>query len=135
MWLGEPALSVRMMSQPFTVYFDASCPLCQREIGFYQKRKGAEAIEWVDVSQAENAPADLSCVQAMARFHVRKTNGDLVDGGVAFAELWTQLPAFRGLGYIFTKPPFRGLINVAYNVFLPIRPHLQRLVRRSANVD
>ena len=113
----------------FAVYYDHSCPLCRKEIAFYQARVGADAIEWVDVSRFENAPTGLSCEQAMSRFHVRTTRGELVDGGAAFAELWKQLPALRWAGLIFSRAPGRWLANFAYDTLLPIRPLVQRLFR------
>ena len=120
------------ISQRFAVYFDASCPMCRSEIAFYQKRKGADAIDWVDVSQPENAPSEISCADAMARFHVRKTSGELVNGGVAFAHLWKQLPSFRWIGLLFDTSATRWMINGAYNLFLPLRPHVQALFRTEA---
>lgn len=107
--------------------------MCRREIAFYQARKGADAIDWVDVSQPENAPGDLSCAQAMARFHVRTQEGRLFDGGAAFAQLWKQLPAFRWIGHVFDTWATRWLINGAYNLFLPLRPHVQKLFRETAS--
>ena len=86
---------------PVSVYYDGSCPLCRREMSFYRKRRGAEAVAWVDVSRPCNLPADLSRAGAMARFHVRDANGRLVDGGEAFAELWKQLPGLRWVGLFF----------------------------------
>jgi len=117
----------------FAVYFDGSCPMCLSEIAFYQKRRGADQIDWVDVSEPAHAPDDLSCDAAMARFHVRRRDGQLVDGGAAFAELWRQLPAFKWLGVALIYPPGRWIANLAYNLFLPIRPKLQRwAVNRAA---
>lgn len=114
----------------FTVYFDKSCPLCRREIEFYLRRKGAHDIDWVDVSEPESAPTGISCEQAMARFHVQTLDGKLVDGGAAFAELWKQLPAFRYLGILFSVRPMRWMINLTYNLFLPLRPLIQKKFQR-----
>ena len=119
-----------MTTAAFTVYYDASCPMCRAEIGFYQKRRGAEAIDWVDVSHPRNAPIGLSCEQAMARFHVRDQSGALIDGGAAFAALWKQLPSFRWIGLAFSVPPLRWGLNLAYNLFLPVRPYVQGLFHR-----
>lgn len=67
----------------------------------------------------------------MARFHIRKLDGSLVDGGLAFAELWKRLPAFRWIGLFFSTPPMNWILNASYNAFLPLRPRLQRLLFRS----
>jgi predicted DCC family thiol-disulfide oxidoreductase YuxK len=116
----------------FSVYFDQSCPMCRTEIAFYQRRSGAENIDWIDVSQPGNAPAEISCAEAMARFHIRTTRGELVNGGAAFAHLWKQLPAFRWLGLAFDTIATRWILNLAYDLFLPLRPHLQGLFRSRA---
>ena len=34
------------------VFYDGACPLCIREIAFYKRRKGADGVTWVDVSDA-----------------------------------------------------------------------------------
>ncbi|MEO1251586.1 MAG: DUF393 domain-containing protein [Pseudomonadota bacterium] len=115
-----------------TVYFDGACPLCRSEIGFYQRQSGAEAIDWVDISgpgDGEVAPG-LSRGAARGRFHVRDAEGELISGGVAFAELWRALPRFAWAGRLFARAPFRWLINAAYEVFLPLRPYLQRFARK-----
>lgn len=119
------------------VYYDGGCPLCSAEIATYRNCRGADAIDWIDVS----APADggdcgivapgLTRQDALRRFHMRRADGTLVSGGAAFAELWACLPALSWAGRIARRRPFRVLLEAAYRVFLPLRPRLQRwLLRR-----
>jgi predicted DCC family thiol-disulfide oxidoreductase YuxK len=115
---------------PLTVYYDGSCPLCRREIGFYRRRVPDDAIEWIDVSAPVELGEGLSCTTAMARFHVREANGRLHSGGIAFATLWRHVPGWRWLGRIGSRRPLSWLLELGYRVFLPLRPKLQRLVRR-----
>ena len=112
-----------------TVFFDGGCPVCRREIGFYRARRGAERIDWVDVSasdEAEVAPG-LCRRDAMARFHVRSADGQMVSGARAFIVLWRVLPAFRPVGLILSAPPLPWISEQAYRLFLWLRP---RLIRR-----
>ncbi|MEO1038693.1 MAG: DUF393 domain-containing protein [Pseudomonadota bacterium] len=111
-----------------TVFYDASCPLCRAEIGFYQRR-GAEA-RFVDVSEGLAAPDGVSCRQAMARFHVQDGDGEVRSGAAAFAALWRVTPGWRWLGRIGGVPPFVWIGEGLYRIFLPIRPSLQKLARR-----
>lgn len=115
---------------PLTVYFDGSCPLCQREIGFYRRMPAAQALGWVDVSQPAELGAGLDCRAAMARFHVRDANGQLFSGAAAFSRLWRQLPGWRWLGWLSAVPPVSWLAELAYRLFLPVRPWLQRGLKR-----
>lgn len=121
-----------MHNDSMTVFFDGSCPLCTREIGFYRRRRGAERIRWIDVSagdhaqQAEVAPG-LTRQAAMARFHIMTADGRVISGGRAFAEILAHLPAFSLIGRILRRRPFVWLLDGAYEVFLPVRPRLQRL--------
>lgn len=118
-------------SEPLTVFYDGACPLCEREIAFYRRREGADRVAWIDVSEstANRIAPGLSKDQALARFHVRTSDGRLVSGGKAFARLWAALPAFRLLGRVFQVPPLAWLLDRAYLLFLGIRPRLQAYVR------
>lgn len=114
------------------VYFDGSCPLCRREIDFYRRRDGADAINWVDVSAADYAGGGCAPAPdtAMKQFHVKRADGTIVSGGAAFAELWAAIPALRPLGILFRHPPFSWAIALGYRAFLPLRPWLQKFAAR-----
>ena len=113
-----------------TVFFDGSCPLCRREISFYQRQRGANAIDWSDVSGVSGdacvAPG-LDCRAAMKRFHVQTPSGELKSGAAAFAELWTWLPAFAWAGQLARLPGIVHVLELAYRAFLPLRPRLQSM--------
>ena len=123
-----------MQSKP-TVYYDGSCPLCSREIGFYQRQQGAADVEWVDVSVCTNAEVapGLTKDAAMARFHVRAADGHLVSGAAAFATLWLALPSLQLAGRLASLPGIRHGLDAAYVAFLPLRPWMQRRARAALN--
>jgi demethoxyubiquinone hydroxylase (CLK1/Coq7/Cat5 family) len=115
-----------------TVFYDGACPLCDREISFYRRRKGADGVSWVDVSRSpeEEVAPGLSKEQALARFHVLNADGTVTSGGAAFAGLWAVLPGFRLLGRLFQVRPLTWALNRSYLLFLKIRPRLQNIVPR-----
>ena len=120
-------------SPPLTVFFDGSCPICSKEIAFYKTRLGADTLSWVDVSDEKTAITQelVSREELMARFHVQNTNGQLVSGGAAFAELWAALPAFKIIGKLFKLPVFSFMINIGYDFFLVLRPKVQKVFFKS----
>jgi predicted DCC family thiol-disulfide oxidoreductase YuxK len=112
-----------------TVFYDGSCPMCRREIGFYRRCKGAQIVEWEDVSRSsrlEIAPG-VSRAQAMARLHVRRGDGSIVSGGYAFATIWLALPGFRRLGVLARYKPLAWLLERTYGLFLKVRPLIKSL--------
>jgi predicted DCC family thiol-disulfide oxidoreductase YuxK len=116
-----------------TVFYDGSCPLCIREIGYYRKQTGAEHMDWVDVSAcpagAEVAPG-LSRTDAMAQLHMRTADGRLIRGAGAFALLWSRLPKFEWFGHLAGQPIVRRALDMIYVwVLLPLRPFVQWVVR------
>lgn len=128
--MSEPALPDRCAS---AVYFDGSCPLCRAEIAHYKRQVGADAISFVDVSAPEaDLPAELSREQAMARFHVRDANGDLVSGARAFVSVWRVLPRWRWAARLASIPGVTPLLELGYRLFLPVRPMLSALAGRLA---
>ena len=116
-------------SPPLTVFFDGSCPICSKEIAFYRTRVGADMLSWIDVSDGRTALTQetVSREDLMARFHVQNSDGQLVSGGAAFAELWAALPAFKIFGKLFKLPGFSFLIDIGYDFFLVVRPKVQKL--------
>jgi predicted DCC family thiol-disulfide oxidoreductase YuxK len=115
-----------------TVYYDGGCPVCTREIGFYQRRRGADRIHWVNLAQCEanDLGTDLSVDAALARLHARRPDGQLVSGARAFAALWQALPAFRLAGRVAAMPGIAHGLEWGYRGFLKMR----RLWRRDAVV-
>ncbi len=112
------------------MFFDGSCPLCRAEIGLYRK-SGSDA-QFTDISPEDTAPPqEISKAEAMGRFHVRRSDGRLVSGAAAFAELWKATPGWRWLGHIAALPPFVWIGEGLYRLFLLIRPSMQKAVRRA----
>jgi predicted DCC family thiol-disulfide oxidoreductase YuxK len=114
-----------------TVFFDGTCPMCRAEIGVYRRCDGAAQIAFVDVAAIKNgqvAPG-LDQASAMARFHVMRSDGTLTSGAAGFARLWLALPGWRWLGRFVMSPVVLPLAELAYRLFLPMRPALQRLWR------
>ena len=117
-------------SKAETVYFDGQCPLCTREIQFYQRQRGAKNVNWVDVTKVGvlDLPFGLKQEDALARFHIVNANGQLVSGGEAFSSLWLSLPAFRWAGRFFQINFLAYFLELIYRGFLPCRPFLQRFM-------
>ncbi|HQT90177.1 MAG TPA: DUF393 domain-containing protein [Acidiphilium sp.] len=112
------------MNELPTVYYDGGCPVCSREINFYRHRPGGESLAWVDVTQAEESALGpgLSRAAALARIHVRRSDGKVVDGAAAFAVIWSSMPGLRWLGRLLGIPPFDAIAELGYATFLRIRP-------------
>ena len=111
------------MAKPVQFYYYGGCPICAREIAFYQARPGGDTVIWVDVTAAaarELGP-DLTRAAALARMHVRRPDGTLVSGAAAFAELWRTMPGFKWLGRLLSVPPFGAIAEIGYRGFLLIR--------------
>ena len=122
------------MTQPaLTVYYDGSCPLCRMEIGHYRRQRGAERIDFVDVSDRDVDPGpDLPRQKAMGRFHVRLPTGELRAGAAGFVEIWKVLPRWRPLSTVAHLPGATPALEVGYRLFLPLRPMLARVMRQVA---
>jgi len=114
------------------VYYDGVCPVCAREIGFYRRHPGADALAWEDVSTAgpQIAPG-LTRGAALARLHARREDGTLVSGAAAFALIWSRLPGFRWAGTMLSLPPILWGAELGYRAFLRLRPLWRRAETRA----
>jgi len=106
-----------------TVFFDGSCPLCNAEIGSYQRDDTNSALTFVDVRAPDaDVPAYLDRNSGIARFHVLADSGELLSGAAAFAAIWRKLPRWRRLAQIAAIPGMLAILEVGYSVFLRARP-------------
>lgn len=108
------------------VFYDGACPICRREIALY-RGMADERVDWRDVSaDAETTgsieSSGLSREELLARFHVRRRNGDLVSGFPAFMAVWRASPRLAWLGRLFDRQPFHWLGDRLYALFLRVRP-------------
>jgi hypothetical protein len=66
----------------------------------------------------------------LARFHAQEVGGEVVSGAAAFAAMWRAIPLLRPVGLLMRYPIILSIAEIAYIVFLRLRPSLQRLVRK-----
>ncbi len=107
------------------VFFDGGCPVCRREIGWYQRLRGGDRVEWVDVSNRLDAPEGLpegtTVLDLMQRFTIVRQDGTMVSGGAGFIALWRALGPLRWLGRLADHPPGVWLGERLYRGFLRLR--------------
>ncbi len=109
------------------VYFDGSCPLCRSEIAHYRRQDRDGRISFVDVSQSDvELGDDLSRAQAMARFHLRFSDGTMTSGARAFVAIWQVLPGWRWAARIARFPGVIHILEICYRAFLPVRPLISK---------
>lgn len=128
---SEEATDRALAERSPIVYFDGSCPLCSAEIAFYRRHVINGEVAFHDVSQRtdEQIAPDLTRSEAMARFHVRGSDGALSSGAAGFVALWAAIPRFEWLGRVGRLPGVTPLLEVGYRLFLPVRPLLSKIVR------
>lgn len=120
-----------------TVWWDATCPLCTKEINFLKKLDVNKKIQFNALGQ--DTPDTLSVngcpitkKDLLARFHAREgSQGELLSGAAAFAAMWRVVPhkGFKCLGEIARRPYILWTLERMYRGFLVIRPGVQRLAR------
>jgi len=125
----QPASDHSILNTPLatnkaSVYYDGGCPLCRAEIATYQQAAGGDTLAWVDAQACGVAElgSGLDRSHALARLHVRRADGTLLQGAAAFAEIWPVLPNWRWLARVARLPVVLPLLDVAYTIFLRIRP-------------
>lgn len=109
------------------VYFDGSCPMCTKEIAYYQRLDTDKRVQWVNVAGTNpRCPVGYDQQMLLARFHVMdlKTS-QVLNGAAGFARLWREMPnPWRTVGAIASIAPVTWLLEMGYRVTLKVRPWL-----------
>ena len=126
------AAGMNETTRPLTVYYDGACPLCRREIAFISSRMKDGDAAFLDISDGagEKLGPDLDRETALKRFHIRLSNGTLLSGASAFAEIWKKTPGLGWLGHLVSQPSLTPSFDWLYSRFLIVRPWFQRLLNR-----
>ncbi len=100
------------MSEKTEVLYNATCPICSREVDHYAKLSNEAALP-ITYSDATD-PAKLrdwgiTAEDATRRFHVRK-GGQTYGGIPAFIVLWQDIPQMRWLARLVQR---RGIYWIA----------------------
>lgn len=117
-----------MTSQNIKVYYDGLCHFCSREIDHYKKLKGAENLQFIDITNAAFDPVaeNLDPHEVHKSLHVRDVKGQLHVGVDAFIRIWSELAGFKRLVPIAKARPVYAVLKFFYAGFAKIRPLLPR---------
>lgn len=138
------------------VWWDASCPLCTKEISLLKRLDAKRVITFNAITAASpdrihlspprsaSPPPSLSCESdvgqvmdkktLLGRFHARRAGAgeNLVSGAAAFAMMWRVVPN-KFLNFIgdaaLSKPSVLWVLERLYRGFLLVRPSMQRFAR------
>lgn len=123
------ALYVRAMTPDTTVIYNASCPICSREIELYRRYSTARglSLRFDDLNTVELAQWNLTPEDAARRLHVIE-DGKLLSGTDAFLTMWARMPRYRPLARIVGLPGIRHIAALVYEAALA--PALYALHRR-----
>lgn len=117
----------RTHAAKLAVYFDGACPMCAKEIAYYQRLDRDHHVQWVDVA-GPNPVCPIGYDQAtlLARFHVKELETDRIYHGAAgFVRLWRAMPApWKQIGTIASWAPITWLLEMGYRITLKLRPLL-----------
>ena len=116
-----------------TVLYDGACPLCRREIAVYQGLQpidSGQTVAFSDVSRTDcPLPPGGERSDYLARFHVQRSDGQVLSGAAAFVALWATLPGWRYLAMVARLPGATPALELVYRVFLRIRPQMQGMAK------
>jgi len=105
--------------QPVTIFYDAACPLCAREIAMLKRLdKGHGRLIARDINDPTLFPTGLGRTRddLMARIHALGPDGNLIEGMDVFRA------AYRAVGYGWLLAPtawplLRPLFDALYRLF------------------
>jgi predicted DCC family thiol-disulfide oxidoreductase YuxK len=121
------------------VWWDASCPLCSREISLMRRLDAEKRILFIPTTKATQstelpAPTGSTCPvdkqTLFARFYAEENDHDVVDGAAAFTAMWRQIPQLRWLGNAARNGAVLWMLERLYRAFLVVRPGMQWLARK-----
>lgn len=109
---------------PLTLFYDASCPLCRREIEYLAARDALRRLVPVDVSRPDfDNDTGVALGTLMSVMHGRRPDGQLLRG----AEVFRLAYEAAGLGWVaaaLSWPPAAPFWSIFFRVIGRHRNHV-----------
>ena len=112
-----------------TVFYDGSCPLCSKEIRYYQRIGPNDVFLFEDISVSTHLlnAHNINQIDALKILHVTDTNNTVHRGVDAFIIIWQALRYWKLLAFIIKQPLIKHAATIAYTLFAKWRfKHLMR---------
>lgn len=95
-----------------TLFYDARCPLCRREVAMLQRlARPTLAFQDIHTATAESLPSREELLMSL---HLLRGNGEMVTGLAANVAVW-QHTRFGALWRLLMLPGIRVVAERAYN--------------------
>lgn len=112
-----------MKEKKIKVFFDGSCKVCSKEIGFYNKYDKKKKFEWIDLNSKAK---DLKILGIDKKFlskslHIQMGDGKIVKGVNAFRIIWREYRYLKFLSYILDFKIMRIIARPIYNFLVKIK--------------
>lgn len=112
---------------PLTIYYDASCPLCTREVSILKRYDHADQLQLVDCSPGDFATVDGHTRSAMMRLiHARDAAGQWLIGAPVFAAAY-RASGFASIASLWGSRRLQRFWGVVYPWIASNRMALSRL--------
>lgn len=103
-----------VVQYPLTIFFDASCPLCRREIALLTEFDERQQLRVVDCSAADFAPVEGHARESMmALIHARDAAGAWLIGAPVFAAAY-RATGFASIASLWGSPRLQPMWRVVY---------------------
>ncbi len=117
---------------PITIFYDASCPLCTREVTILKRYDHADQIHLIDCSPTDFAKIDGYGRDAMMRLiHSRDAAGQWLVGAPVFAAAY-HASGFASIASLWGSPRLQRFWGVVYPWIADNRMLLSKLGATSA---
>ena len=117
---------------PMTIFYDASCPLCLREVSLLKRYDPTDQIRLTDCSPIDFAPVDGYGRDAMMRLiHARDAAGQWLVGAPVFAAAY-RAAGFASVASLWGSARLQPFWRVVYPWIAANRMVLSRLGATSA---
>lgn len=101
------------------VFFDGSCPICEKEIRHYKSIDHRQKLQWIDIS-IETPLLNrhgVSYDDAMRKLHVVNTHCEIKMGIDGFIVIWQQRPKYCFLAKFIETSHLTKTLRFFYGIF------------------